>query len=90
MSEESLTVAGQTLFPLQGQVGPDFIEMSRVERPFIPISERDHAILCELGSANYYLTEEGRVVTFGPDGKSGFALKPLTLEAARDILAENV
>lgn len=63
----------------------DFLtEVSKLSKPYIPISSKEYQILLD-GDSDYYLLEDGQVVTFGPaDG--GLALMPLNKEAADTIM----
>lgn len=81
------TVKISDLIPLSGECHAFDIEVRKLTRPYLPITAADYEHLTT-GGADYYLTPDGQVVTFGTaDG--GFALMPLQQRFAANILEIN-
>ena len=74
------------LKPLQADINqfPDPVRI--LKRPYMAISEKDWSSLYD-GGADFYLTPQGRVVTFG-NADLGFALMPVNSEVSALILAQ--
>ena len=75
------------LTPLIGKLPSDFCEAVRtLTRPYIPINKDEFDKVFNVG--NDYFKFKKQVVTFGTaDG--GYALMPLQVEYAKDILIDN-
>ena len=73
------------LKPLEGAIVDSSMAIRSLERPYMAITAASYDQLMK-GAHDYYVTRNGRVVTFGTaDG--GFALMPLKEDAAAVILA---
>lgn len=77
-----------TLTPLQGECEPFHKEVQKLQRPYLPIKKADYETLARDSRGEYYLTQDGQVVTFG-NADQGFALMPLQTEYANNIKAAN-
>lgn len=75
------------LVPLYGECSRFEVEVQKLCRPYIPISIQQYAQLTA-GGADYYLTPDQQVVTFG-NADGGYALMPLQKKFADNILEIN-
>ena len=72
---------------LTGNVSGFHEEVRKLQRPYIKISSSEYEDLIK-GSFDYYLTNDGKVVTFG-NADGGYALMPLNKTAADEIRKAN-
>lgn len=74
------------LNPLQGCCDDFWLEVKKLQRPYIPITPASYQTLLE-GGADYYRMpgKQGKVVTFG-NADGGYCLMPLKKDEASLLL----
>lgn len=72
---------------LAGNVSGFHEEVKKLQRPYVKISESEYEKL-KADSFDYYLTDDGQIVTFG-NADGGYALMPLNPTAANEIRKAN-
>jgi hypothetical protein len=73
------------LQPLRGCSQEFNIGPVDLTNPFLVITKEEHRQLF-MGESSFYKTDDGSVVTFGND-RQGYALMPLSMEAAAKVIA---
>jgi hypothetical protein len=74
------------LIPLKGECKPFDKQVRDLKRPYIKISDEQQNQLMN-GESSFYLTQGGRVVTFGA-ANGGYALMPLQDQPAGEVIAK--